>query len=207
MSFQSETGTRPVASSTPDILEPMPREPVGRTFNVAGMAPGCAQVTVTVKDSAGNSIGGTPKSVSVGPSGYYSTGISLTGTYNGITINVVCTAQGGPGTTINGIDVVETAPIEEMVHTTRIIAETLRTLTFNVTFANHKGSDQSVVLVLYGFVGENLCKFSPHSFTSNPPKKQTYSYNCIDPGVYVAQFTFIDGQNAVTSRRFTYLVT
>lgn len=206
MFLQSETSTRPAASTSPGILEPMPLEPVGRSFNVAGMAPGCAQVTVTVKDNTGANIGGTPKNVAVGSSGYYSTNISLTGTFTGITVNVVCTATGGPGTTVGGINVMEMPPIDEFFRTTKTVAGTFRTLSFSVTFANHTGTDQSVVLVLYGYVGDQLLKFCPHSFTSNPPKKQTYTYSCIDPGIYVAQVTFIDGHKNVTSRRFSYEV-
>lgn len=206
MSFTTEIQPAPAPATPPSVIEPMGSEQIGRTFNVAGMAPGCAQVTVTVKDSGGSPIGGTPKNVAVGANGYYSTPIMLGMDFAGVTVNVVCTAIGGLGTSVSGIDVVQNPPITEFARTTSIVAGSLKTLSFSVTYTNHTGSDQSVVLVLYGYVGANLLKFSPHSFTSNPPKTQTYTYSCIDPGIYVAQVTFVDGQNNVSSRRFTYVV-
>ena len=183
------------------ILEPGGGDSIGRTFTIAGMAPGCAQVTIEIRDSSGTLI--IPATTAIPDSdGYYTTNVTVMGDFSNASITVYCTAAGvGTGQTIGGVNI-QLNPIIDTFALFSLPVGSTPPLQFTVKFNPWMGTDQSVTLVLHRYSATSTSKFE-HMFSSNPPATQTYTIPFPDKGVYVAQFLFVNSLTTVTSRTYT----
>lgn len=160
----------------------------------------CIRVTIEVIDDAtGLTVYGPTLASSdgfnMGSEYFFQEYIKLGADYASVTINVYC-VRPTDGDSITGIKVV--SGISTLEHTDQPGPGPKR-LKFTFKINNWKGSQQSAVLVVYGRLPDNRRVKYSHIFTENPPREQSFDFGFVDPGLYVAQYTLIDGQTSVTT--------
>jgi hypothetical protein len=186
----SRSGTQKV------VLDPL-SGPVARTFKVTGLSE-CEIVTVVVKDAAGAVIWGprpAPAGTNLGTEFYWSAEITLLSDCSNVTVTAYC-AKESDGDSITGLDVKEAIDVIDPVVDP---APGTRRLKFMFRLNNWRGTWQSAVLVVKGRLTRGGTVMYSHLFSECPPRMPTYDFGIVDPGLYVAQLTFIDGQTSVST--------
>ena len=171
--------------------------PVDRTFKVYGLSE-CRQVTIVVKDAAGNIIWGpklAPDGTNLGTEYYWTAEIDLMADYASVTVHAYCVNE-EDGDHRGGIEVVKG------VITINFVDEPgpgLKRLRWIYRINHWKPKWQSAVLVVSGRItGGGTVKYG-HIFTENPHRELSFDFGLVKPGLYLAQLTYIDGQTSVTT--------
>lgn len=189
---------RPKSGTQRVILDPL-TGPVDRTFKISGLSE-CIRVTIEVIDDATGMVVYGPKpaaadGIDLGTEYFFQEEITLLANYNSVTVKVYC-VRPTDGDSITGLKVQNAVSTTEH---TDLPGPGPKRLKFTFKLNNWKGSQQSTVLVVYGRLPDNTRIKYGHIFSECPPPTVTYDFGFVDPGLYIAQFTFIDGQTSVTT--------
>ena len=187
----------PYSSASSKVqMEDIP-SPVDRTFRVYGMSE-CQQVTIVVKDGAGTIVYGpkkAPPGTSLGTEYYWTADITLLADCPNATVYAYCVNE-EDGDHRGDIVVVKGAIIIDVVDDP---GPGQKPLKFKFRINTWRAKWQSSIFVVSGRLKNgNRVKYS-HIFTENPPREQPFDFGCVEPGIYVGQFTVIDGQTSVTT--------
>ena len=193
---ETEPPVAPFSATQKVQLENIP-SPVDRTFKVYGLSE-CRQVTIVVKDGAGNIVYGpklAPDGTDLGTEFYWTAEITLLADCPNATVHAYCVNE-EDGDHRGGIQIVKGAIVITVVDDP---APGPKRLKFNFRINTWRAKWQSSILVVSARVKNvGTVKYS-HIFTESTPREQSFDFGFVDPGIYIGQFSVMDGQTSVTT--------